>query len=218
MTIKAVRFDHDGTLVDSELIHYHLWRDLLRAHAVELSLQDYQREYAGVPAGQNAIDLCQRFGLPLTPASLVEGKVRLTVEYLARQPFPLMPGVLETINSLQQQGLRMAVVTGAQREALEASQQHHPVFRHFACMICGNDVEHSKPAPDVYLLALQRLGLQADACVAIEDTETGVRAASAAGLACLAVPTELSLHHDFSLARACFPSMQEACLWLLSCV
>lgn len=69
-------------------------------------------------------------------------------------------------------------------------------------VVTGNDVPHSKPAPDVYLLALQRLGLTAAQCLAVEDTQHGVAAATAAGLRCVAVPTALSAHHRFDQAHA----------------
>jgi beta-phosphoglucomutase-like phosphatase (HAD superfamily) len=69
-------------------------------------------------------------------------------------------------------------------------------------VVTGDDVPHSKPAPDCYLLALQRLGLPASQCLAVEDTQHGVAAATAAGLRCLAVPNALSTHHRFDQAHA----------------
>ena len=80
----------------------------------------------------------------------------------------------------------------------------------FSVVVSGDDVRHSKPAPDCYLLALARLGLRADECLAVEDTEHGLRAASLAGVGCLAVPTEMSRHHDFSLAAGIFADMAAA--------
>jgi beta-phosphoglucomutase-like phosphatase (HAD superfamily) len=81
-------------------------------------------------------------------------------------------------------------------------------------VVTAADVRHSKPAPDVYLLALARLGVSARDAVAIEDTATGVAAARAAGLRCLAIPHEHSLNQDFSAATAVLKSMQEALQWL----
>jgi len=69
----------------------------------------------------------------------------------------------------------------------------------------------SKPEPDCYLLALERLSLKPEDCVAIEDTEHGLRAAAMAGIKCLVIPTEMSRHHDFSLASAVLPNMNAAC-------
>jgi beta-phosphoglucomutase-like phosphatase (HAD superfamily) len=77
-------------------------------------------------------------------------------------------------------------------------------------------VVHSKPAPDCYLFALQRMGLAAQDVVAFEDTEHGVAAAIAAGMACVAIPTEMSVNHDFSAATVTLPSMQDAVRWVLA--
>jgi len=82
--------------------------------------------------------------------------------------------------------------------------------------VSADDVVHSKPAPDCYLLALQRMGVAAHQAVAFEDTEHGVAAAIAAGLACVAIPTEMSAGHDFSAATVILPSMQDAVRWVLA--
>jgi len=74
---------------------------------------------------------------------------------------------------------------------------------------------HSKPAPDCYLLALQHMGLQAHDAVAFEDTEHGVTAAVAAGLACVAIPTPMSAGQDFSAATVLLPDMESAVDWVL---
>lgn len=84
-------------------------------------------------------------------------------------------------------------------------------FEHcFALVVSGDDVRSSKPAPDCYLLALQKLGLNAADCIAIEDTRHGLDAARNAGLRCLALPTAMSMHHDFRHAAAVLDGMPQA--------
>ena len=75
-------------------------------------------------------------------------------------------------------------------------------------------MRYSKPSPDCYLLAVANLGLEPEDCVAIEDTEHGVAAAAAAGVACLAVPNEMSKHHDFSRATQVFSDLVSAAAWV----
>jgi beta-phosphoglucomutase-like phosphatase (HAD superfamily) len=82
-------------------------------------------------------------------------------------------------------------------------------------MVSGDDVERSKPAPDCYLAALSRLALAAGECVALEDTETGVRTASVAGIRCIAVPGALSAHQDFSLAAYVATDLRDAASWMV---
>ena len=86
----------------------------------------------------------------------------------------------------------------------------HGLASHFAVVVSVDDVRHSKPAPDCYLLAIERLGLPAADCIAIEDTEHGVAAAAGAGISCLALPTAMSRHHDFTQAAAVLDGMDAA--------
>ncbi len=82
--------------------------------------------------------------------------------------------------------------------------------RYFSAVVSGDDVRASKPAPDCYLLALQRLGVSSGECLAIEDTQHGLEAASKAGIDCVALPTEMSKNQDFNLAVAVLGGMPEA--------
>lgn len=214
MPIKAVLFDHDGTLVDSEIIHFSHWRDVLRRHGAELSQDEFCRRYVGVPVEANAQDMVRRFGLSATAQTLLDDKEQATADFLRTQAFPLMPGVIEVIEACRRQRLDLAVVTGGGAPGVVASLREYACFSHFTTMVTSDDVAHSKPAPDVYLLAMQRLGLPPEACLAIEDTQAGVSAARAAGLRCLAVPNDMSRAHDFSAATGRCSSLQAALGWI----
>lgn len=216
MRFKAVLFDHDGTLVESEGQHFALWNQVLAPYGVELTLAQYQEFYAGIPTYTNAVDLVERLGVKESPAVLARLKNESAQAYLQTAAFPLMPGVRESITQVQAAGLRMGVVTGAGAYAIDATLRAHQLGAYFETVVSADDVVHSKPAPDCYLLALARMGLQADDVVAFEDTEHGVASAVAAGLACVAIPTEISAGHDFSAATIVLPSMQDAVRWALT--
>lgn len=215
MPIKAIFFDHDGTLVDSEPIHYQLWRDVVAAHGVALSESLYRDCYAGIPTADNAVDLVTRFAIDEAPASLADAKNRATRRFLAQHAFPLMPGVRAALAQFQRAGMRSAIVTGAGSDGVQATLRQHALGDFFETFVSGDDVSNSKPAPDCYLLAIRRLGLLASECVAIEDTEHGVNSAAAAGVACLAVPNAMSRHHDFGQATAVFKDLAAAASWIL---
>ena len=214
MPIKAIFFDHDGTLVDSEPVHYQLWRDVLAAHGVALSEALYRDCCAGIPTADNAVDLVARFAINASPAALAEAKNLATRRFLAHQAFPLMPGVGEVVPLLHDAGWRLAIVTGAGADGVQTTLRQHSLAAFFETVVSGDDVVNSKPAPDCYLLAARRLGLLPSECVAIEDTEHGVNSAAAAGVACLAVPNEMSRHHDFSQATAVFDELSAVVAWL----
>lgn len=211
MPIQAVLFDHDGTLVDSEPIHLELWNTVLEKYGIQLSLQHYQESYAGVSTSANACNLVARYDIAINPAQLAQEKEAQTASYLQRQAFPLMPGASETLESLHGLGLKLGVVTGAARPGIQATIRANQFEPLFSVIVSGDDVRRGKPAPECYLLALKLLCLEAADCIAIEDTEAGLRAASAAGMRCIAVPNGMSRLHDFSLAVASVVNMSEAC-------
>jgi HAD superfamily hydrolase (TIGR01509 family) len=200
--MRAVLFDHDGTLVDSEPTHHRLWNEVLAAYGVRIPDDLYRTLYAGLPTRANAEDVARRFGLAESPERLMQAKLAATRAYLARAAFPLMPGAARALRDLQGFGLRLAVVTGANPDGVQATLRFHGLGPLIEVIVTGDDVPRSKPAPDCYLLALERLGLEAGECVAVEDTEYGLRSAHLAGVPCLAVPTDMSRNHDFSKALA----------------
>jgi HAD superfamily hydrolase (TIGR01509 family) len=210
VTLRAVLFDHDGTLVDSEPIHFLVWKEVLAAYGFALTEEQYRERYAGVPTLANACDLVQRFGVAEDPATLADAKNAATRDYLRRSAFPLLPGVREAIATFTGLGLRLAVVTGASAFGVDATLRAHGLASRFAVVVSVEDVRHSKPAPDCYLLALERLGLPAGDCLAIEDTGHGLAAAAGAGIRCLALPTAMSRHHDFTQAAAVLDGMDAA--------
>lgn len=214
MPIKAILFDHDGTLVDSEPAHFEIWRTVLARYNTELSERQYRDIYAGVPARANALDMIARFSIAETPERLVEQKVVETREYLSRTAFPIMPDAREVTGHFHSQGLRMAIVTGSSQAVVAATTRTHQLAPYFETVVASDDVERNKPHPDGYLLAMQRLGVQADECLAIEDTEHGLMAAADAGIPCLVVPNAMSMHHDFSRATASFGGLAEVRGWV----
>ena len=215
MPLHAILFDHDGTLVDSEPTHWQIWNAVLAPLGLSIPEADYRDRYAGMPTPANAVDLVERLGIDLPPAVLAERKAEATRAHLAREPFPLMPGAREAIAALQAAGLRLAVVTGAARDATLASLGAHGLLDAFETVVTVDDVALGKPAPDCYLLAARRLGLAPADCVAVEDSEHGLQSAADAGVPCVVKPTGMSRHHDFGRATVRVPDLLAATAWIL---
>jgi HAD superfamily hydrolase (TIGR01509 family) len=214
MTLKAVLFDHDGTLVDSEGMHWLHWQQVLERYGVEFPESLYKEHYSGVPVPANAVTLTRQYGINISAVELAQQKNEATRTYLAQQAFPLMPHAAQAVAFFHQKGLKLAVVTGANLDGVTATLEAYGLSDVFDLVVTGSDVKHSKPAPDCYLLALEKLGLQAEECIAIEDTEHGVRAAVSAGIACCGVPNAISVNHDFSLAIQTFQNLELASDWI----
>ena len=116
-------------------------------------------------------------------------------EMLRRQT-QVLPGVPETLRSLHGR-MRMAVVTSSQRQHFDVIHADLGLTRYFEFVLAREDYGEAKPSPESYLLALHRLGLKAERCVAVEDSERGLAAARAAGLRCLVIPNDLTRNSSF---------------------
>ena len=105
-------FDHDGTLIDSESVHFDLWKDILLKYDVELSEDFYCEVMAGIPVKQNAVDLVEHFNVDVAPQVLAEQKHKSISDYLDKQAFPLMPFAKEAIKQCANKGYTIGIVTG----------------------------------------------------------------------------------------------------------
>ncbi|WP_020559441.1 HAD family hydrolase [Thiofilum flexile] len=212
--LKALLLDHDGTLVDSETLHGQHWAEVLASHGVELSSAEYHAHYAGYSTSQNAIDLIQQHGLTISQHALAQQKVAITQAWLKQQAWPLIEGASAIMQWASTQGLRQAIVTGGQRVSVERTLSYYQLAPFIEVVTSQEDAEHNKPAPDLYLLTLERLGLKAHEVLALEDTARGMQAALGAGIECVVVRNSYSQNQDFSGAAACVDSLPQALAWL----
>ena len=216
MKLKAILFDHDGTMVDSEMVHYRLWEKILKSYDISLTLEDYVKYHAGIPTPLNAQRMAGKVGLAGIAASrLIDDKNIATTTWLSNHYFPLMPNVRETLDYFFKKGLSLAIVTGAGFEGVHSTVTAHGLSDYFTTIVSGDNVENSKPAPDCYLLAAKKLGLSPGQCIAVEDTENGVLAANLATIPCIAVASEMSKSHDFSRAIVTCTNLLDARNWIV---
>jgi HAD superfamily hydrolase (TIGR01509 family) len=213
-TIKAILFDHDGTLVDSEHSHYEMWVSVLIPYGINLTIEEYIRHHAGIPTPANAAYIVDKYAMKIAPSVLIEAKNSATESFLSKQSFPLTTGAREAIGLFSQKGVKLAIVTGAGKEGVNATILSNCFGGKFQAIVSGDDVENSKPSPDCYLLAIQRLAVNASECIAIEDSENGVTAAVSANIPCIAISTPMSRHHDLSKAMKTFANLNEAIAWI----
>ena len=185
MIARAVIFDMDGLLIDSERAMLECWRDT----AVQQSLALDDTVWLSMVGLHEAG--CAELLEGLLGAKQAE---RLTLEckhrydHLLESGLPLKPGVRELLDYLSSRGVPLAVATSTRRERAQIKLVRSGIDGYFSHVVTSSDVLHAKPAPDLYLLAAQRLGIAPGECMALEDSEFGVRAASAAGIRVIQVP------------------------------
>lgn len=213
MTIKAILFDHDGTLVDSETIHYRLWCEVLEKFGIEFPLAEYRSKHVGVPCQNNAQILLSDYSIPASIEELVNLKNAKVKNFFEREAFSLIPDVENTVTRLHGH-YQLAVVSGSEGFAVQSTLKFHQLGELFDTVVTGDQVPNNKPFPDVYLSAMNYLGLSSDECIAVEDTANGMNAALAAGLTCIVIPNEYTQHQDFSKASVVLNSIAELIPWL----
>lgn len=189
--LAAVLWDMDGTLLDSEK----LWDIAVRELAVELGTEmtDEVRHALVGASGPNALRiLFDGLGVDPTTEALREAAdfLERRVGDLMTGPIPWRPGAADALALVRAAGLPSALVTNTIRSltefGLDTLGRHH-----FDVSVCGDEVAEGKPAPDPYLRAAELLGVDPRHCVAVEDSPTGARAATAAGCAVIVVPCEV---------------------------
>jgi beta-phosphoglucomutase family hydrolase len=180
----AYLFDCDGTIVDSMPLHYVAWK---KALAEWNCVFDEQLFYAwgGTPVAEIISLLNERQGLSMTVESVSARKENFYLELL-----PQLKAVPEVVEHIDDQYGRMpfAVVSGSTRESVTASLVTLKLLDRFDTLVCAGDYKNSKPDPEAFLLAAARVGVAPETCLVFEDTDMGIQAAQAAGMACVKIP------------------------------
>ena len=213
--LKAILFDHDGTLVNSEYIHYLHWKKVMNGYSKDFDLNTYIKSFTGVPTMQNALDLIRMFSLNEAPKTLIDAKSEMSKKSLVGKEYQLMPHALEIVDYFKKKNLLLCVVSGSNHDEVVHSIDNQNMQTFFEFIVGGDDVKVSKPAPDVYLKALNDLGLKAEECIAVEDTASGIKAAKSAGLKCIGVKSKYSATQDFSAADVVLRGLDEAKEWII---
>jgi HAD superfamily hydrolase (TIGR01509 family) len=190
VSVQAVIFDMDGVIVDSEPYSMQALIDVLRLYGIEPTEEDIRRSY-GRRIHDDFRDYFGRYGVAAHLDTAVAQK-EARYYHLAAGRLQAFPGVMALIGRLQRQGYHLAVASSGDRVKLAFSVQALGLHNSFEAVVCGDDVTHSKPDPEIYLIAAQRLGVSPRLCVAIEDAPAGVEAAKRAGMRCIAVTNSVA--------------------------
>lgn len=195
-------------MVNSESLAREVWNTVLADFGCQMDDETHRR-MIGRRTTESAHIVRERFNLPLSPAELAARKTRLWESVWRRQNPPLMPGLERLHDELARRNIPWSVATSSPRHYAEHVVSRLPLGDHCQAIAAGDEVEHGKPAPDIYLLAAERMQISPERCLALEDSVPGGRAARAAGMTLVAVPDGATSSADFSFADYLFGSLHD---------
>ncbi len=212
--ITTIIFDLDGLLADTEGLHFQSYREVLAQHGVDVSLPQYIEHW--VRGGKGVTAWAEECGFVLDVPSIHKQKYARYQE-LVQTSAQLMAGAVDALERLHGTR-RLALASASHGNSVQWVLNCLGITHYFDNILSGDDVQRSKPFPDIFIKSARNLTADPSECVVLEDAERGVRAANSAGMKCIAIPNQYTRDNDFSLATHVVPSLNNVTLTLLDSI
>ena len=207
--LRAVLFDMDGVIIDSEPLHHKAYYGMFKAVGISVSDQLYESF-----TGQATLHICKQlvstFQLKQAPQELVAIKRRIFKDLFFNDPdLDLITGVLELIKDYHKNGLTLVLASSASMTTINNVFTRFKLDQYFKAKLSGADLKASKPHPEIFLKAAEASGFKPSECMVIEDSTNGIKAAHAAGIYCVGFKSPHSKNQDYTLANKVITSFEE---------
>jgi len=208
--VRAIVFDFDGLILETEEPIYLSWLEVYRAHGEELPFEKWVQIVGSTTSRFHPQhELEERIGHKL-PQKVLDQRLDRRTELILGQT--VLPGVLDHLDAARALRLKVGVASSSTRDWVETHLARLGILERFDCIRCRDDVAHAKPEPDLYLAVLDCLGIPAPDAIAIEDSPNGITAAKLAGLRCVAIPNPITARLDLSKADLVLRSLADVTL------
>lgn len=205
--LKAVIFDMDGVIIDSEPQHAKAALRVFKRHGAHTDYS-YCASFIGSSTKKMTEDAIARFGFTMPQEELLQEMNAEKKAVLKEEGYVILPGVKELIKNLYQQGIRLAIASSSSATEIKHAVKALGIQKYFTKLISCSHVEHPKPAPDTFLLVLKELGISPKEAVVVEDSCFGSQAAKAAGITCVGYVNLHSGKQDLSAADVLLESFE----------
>jgi beta-phosphoglucomutase len=201
MMIKAVIFDMDGVLIEAKEWHYEALNESLELFGFTISPEEHKTTYDGLPTSKKLHMLSERNGLPRKLHTFINDmKQQYTMDMVYERCKPTFQHEY-ALAELKRIGYKLAVASNSIRQTVEVMMDKAHLRCHLDFLLSNQDVKEGKPSPEIYNLAIHKLGLKPQECLIVEDNENGIRAAKASGANLLVVRDVHDVHLSNILGR-----------------
>jgi HAD superfamily hydrolase (TIGR01509 family) len=212
--IKALLFDFDGLILDTETPEYEVWQAIYREHGFELPEEEWGQIIGGY--GISSFDAAEHLAL-LSQGRLDSVSLRdrhRSESHAITLAQAILPGVMDYLHEAKQLGLKLVIASSSPHSWVDTHARRLGVFDYFDRVICADDVGpgRTKPNPDLFLLALDRLQVRANEAIVFEDSPNGVQAARSAGIFVVAVPNTVTSRLSIEKASLTLRSLTDLSL------
>jgi putative hydrolase of the HAD superfamily len=210
--LKALIFDFDGLILDTETPDLQAWQEIYKHHGQVITLQTWGQIVGGT--GNSVFDpashLQSLLGYPIDLPAIKQLARQLSDAAILQQP--ILPGARELLETARNKPYQLAIASSSPHDWVDNHLKRLGLFDYFEAILCGDDVIRTKPDPGLYLAALRALNVQATEAVVFEDSPNGFLAANAAGIFSVAVPIPLTSQLGVGHARLVLGSLEEVSL------
>lgn len=226
-TLKAVVFDMDGIIIDSEPIYHLIEMEMFKNLGLDID-EEYRYRYVGIRTQDMWTELKRKFNITISVEELVKIESKRIRNYLTSQnDIEPIKGIREILKTLKDANIRVALASSSAIEDIKTVLEKTSLKEYFGVIISGDHVKKGKPAPDIFKLTLLRLNeikvvstgtksedhlIKANNCIVIEDANSGVEAAKLAGMKCIAYRNPNSGNQDLSKADLIIDNFQDLSL------
>ena len=212
--IRAIIFDLDGLLIDSEVISYQMYQDLLQLYGHSFTVEEYARNYSGKTELGNMEALVNNYKLPITVQEGLDFTVTKEREYF-KKGVSLKSGARELLDYLKNKEYKIALASSSTRERALYALMQHGIEGYFDEMVFGTEVEKGKPNPDIFLKACEKVKESPETCLVLEDSEAGIQASFSAHIPVICVPDMRKPEFKFQkMTEVILPSLLEVINYL----
>ncbi len=212
--MKAVVFDMDGVLFDTEIVCMKAWMAVAERRGLS-GMEEIFNQVIGLNANDSRLIVLKAYGEDFDYPGFRQEAAEFFQKDIRENGLPVKPGVPEILEWLKGSGYKVGLASSTRSESVLSHLKQAEMEDYFSVVVTGDMIEHSKPRPDIYLLACSRLGVEPEQAYAIEDSPNGVRSAHAAGMWTIMVPDMIAPNEEMRrLSRVILKDMTEVMAYL----